>query len=67
MSKAAVAAAAMMAATLLPASVIALTTGDVERVVCCDRKVVRVRGRCVRIYCVARPRGCEKDFGLSVQ
>jgi len=37
------------------------------RIICCYRKVVRLRGCRVRIYCVPTPRGCESDFGLSVQ
>ncbi|MGO9462075.1 MAG: hypothetical protein ACLPWS_20070 [Rhodomicrobium sp.] len=67
MKKVAVVAAAILVATLFSGNAFALTSDDVARVICCHRKVVRIRGCRVRVYCVPRPRGCETDFGLSVQ
>lgn len=67
MRKTAIVAAAILAPALFSRCAFALTTDDVMKIICCCRKVVRIHGRCVRIYCVPRPRGCERDFGLSVQ
>ena len=67
MRKAAVGATALLVATLFSGNAFSLTTEDVLRVIGCDCKVVRMRGRCGRTYCVPRRRPCQSDFGLSVQ
>ena len=63
--KAAVWAAAILAAPLFLGDARALTPADVARIMCCCDKGLSFRGCRSRFRRV--PGGCKNDFGLSVQ